>query len=63
MDKITSDRVRELCSLIQVEQDAGKFLELIQELNRLLDEKGASSPQGPYQSIALPDRSKVTEGR
>ena len=46
MDKITSDRVRELCSLIQVEQDAGKFLELIQELNRLLDGKGTSSQEG-----------------
>jgi len=36
MDKIKSDRVRDLCLLIQTEQDPQKFMALIQELNRVL---------------------------
>jgi len=35
MDK--ADRVHELCSLIAVEQDRNRFLELVEELNRILD--------------------------
>jgi hypothetical protein len=38
MDKIRSDRVRDLCLLIQIEQDQQKFMALIQELNRVLGE-------------------------
>jgi hypothetical protein len=39
MDKIKSDRLRELCSLIQIEQNQGKFLSLVQELSRLLGDE------------------------
>jgi len=37
MNKADSDRIHELCSLIAVEQDRGKFLELVGELNRILE--------------------------
>jgi hypothetical protein len=37
MNKTESDRIHELCSLIAVEQDRRKFLELVGELNRILD--------------------------
>lgn len=33
------DRIRELCSLIAVEQDRQKLLELIEELSRHIDAK------------------------
>jgi hypothetical protein len=33
------DRIRELCSLIAVEQDRHKLLELIEELSRHIDAK------------------------
>lgn len=39
MNQADSDRIRELCSLIAVEQDREKFLKLIEELNRILDAK------------------------
>jgi hypothetical protein len=39
MEKIRSDRVRDLCLLIQIEQDQEKFMTLIQELNRVLAEE------------------------
>jgi hypothetical protein len=39
MNKATSDYVRDLCSLIQMERDQQKFLKLIQELNRALSEE------------------------
>ncbi len=39
MDKIKSDRVRDLCLLIQTEKDQQKFMALIQELNRILGEE------------------------
>jgi hypothetical protein len=39
MDQIKSDRVRQLCSLIQTEKDQEKFLGLVQELNQLLSEE------------------------
>ncbi len=37
MNKTESDRIQELCSLIAVEQDRRKFLELVRELNRILE--------------------------
>lgn len=43
MNEATSNRVRELCSLIQVEQDQHRFVKLVQELNRLLSERDAHS--------------------
>jgi len=36
MNKADSDRIHELCSLIAVEQDRQKFLQLCEELNRIL---------------------------
>ena len=36
MNKTESDRIHELCSLIAVEQDRQKFLQLCEELNRIL---------------------------
>lgn len=36
MNKAESDRIHELCSLIAVEQDRQKFLNLVEELNRIL---------------------------
>jgi hypothetical protein len=48
MDKLRSDRVRELCSRIQTEQDQEKFLELVQELNQVLGgEDGGSESDSP----------------
>ncbi len=39
MNKAESDRIHELCSLIAVEQDGQKFLQLCEELNRILGVK------------------------
>jgi len=39
MNKADSDRIHELCSLIAVEQDRQKFLQLCEELNRILGVK------------------------
>ncbi len=39
MNKADSDRIHELCSLIAVEQDRQKFLQLCEELNRILPVK------------------------
>jgi hypothetical protein len=36
MNKDESDRIHELCSLIAVEQGRQKFLNLVEELNRIL---------------------------
>jgi hypothetical protein len=36
MNKADSDRIHELCSLIAVEQDRQKFLQLCEELDRIL---------------------------
>jgi hypothetical protein len=36
MNRTESDRIHELCSLIAVEQDRRRFLELVAELNRIL---------------------------
>jgi hypothetical protein len=41
MNKADSDRVHELCSLIEKEQDRQKFLALVTELNRILSAKDA----------------------
>jgi hypothetical protein len=41
MNKADSDRIHELCSLIAIEQDRHKFLELVKELNRILGKKEA----------------------
>jgi hypothetical protein len=41
MNKAESDRVHELCSLIEKEQDEGKFLALVRELNQILNAKEA----------------------
>ena len=46
MNKAQSDRVHELCSLIEKEQDQGKFLDLIKELNEILSEKEARLRKG-----------------
>jgi hypothetical protein len=37
MKKAESDRIHELCSLIAAEEDRNKFLELVEELNRILN--------------------------
>ncbi len=39
MNKEDTDRIHELCSLIAVEQDHQKFLNLVGELNRILSAK------------------------
>jgi hypothetical protein len=39
MNKADSDRIHELCSLIAVEQDRQQFLQLCEELNRILGVK------------------------
>jgi hypothetical protein len=36
MNPADNDRIFELCSLIALEQDSQKFLELVEELNRIL---------------------------
>jgi hypothetical protein len=36
MNKSDSDRIHELCSLIAVEQNREQFLQLVEELNRIL---------------------------
>jgi hypothetical protein len=40
MNKAESDRIHELCSLIAVEQDRAKFIDLVEELNHILEAKG-----------------------
>lgn len=39
MNQADNDRIHELCSLIAVEQDRQKFLQLVQELNDILSNK------------------------
>jgi hypothetical protein len=46
MNKAASDRIHELCSLIAVEQDRQKFLELCEELNRILSTKDERLKKG-----------------
>jgi hypothetical protein len=51
MNPADSDRIQQLCSLIAVEQDRQKFLELVEELNSILSAKDRrlqdKSPSGP----------------
>jgi hypothetical protein len=47
MNKADSDRIRELCSLIEAEQDSEKFLRLIEELNDILSVAHAQLHSGP----------------
>jgi hypothetical protein len=49
MDIISDHRVRELCARIQEEKDPQRFLDLVQELNRILSEShpAGSDPAGP----------------
>jgi hypothetical protein len=44
MNKADSDRIHELCSRIAVEQDRHKFLQLCEELNRVLAVEGERLP-------------------
>ncbi len=39
MNKNDSARIHELCTLIAAEQDHEKFLNLVQELNRILSDQ------------------------
>jgi len=39
MNKADDDRIHELCSLIALEQNRCKFLELVSELNRILSDQ------------------------
>ena len=41
MTKEESERIHDLCSRIAVEHDYKKFLALVEELNRVLSNKGA----------------------
>jgi hypothetical protein len=36
MNKVDSDRIHELCTLIAKEQDRGRFLHFVEELNAIL---------------------------
>lgn len=39
MNHAESNRIHELCSLIEKEQDQQKFLSLVKELNKILSQK------------------------
>jgi hypothetical protein len=39
MNEADSGRIHQLCSLIAVEQNREKFLDLVKELNRILEAK------------------------
>ena len=41
MNKAESDRIHELCSLIEKEKDRQRFLNLVKELNDILSAKDA----------------------
>jgi hypothetical protein len=45
------DRIRELCSVIAVEQDQHKLLQLIEELSRLLGMKDEERLKGKQTGI------------
>jgi hypothetical protein len=51
MNPSDSDRIQKLCSLIAVEQDREKFLELVEKLNGILSTQDrrlqGESPGGP----------------
>jgi hypothetical protein len=46
-------RIKELCGLIGTEQDRRKFLELVNELNRLLEAKDQAEDQAEDQKLKL----------
>jgi len=46
MKEADRDRIRELCSLIAVEQNQPKLLQLIEELSGLLGAKAEERPEG-----------------
>jgi hypothetical protein len=46
MKEADRDRIRELCSLIAVEQNQPKLLQFIEELSRLLGAKAEERPEG-----------------
>jgi hypothetical protein len=46
MKDADSDRIRELCSVIAVEQNHHKLLQFIEELSRLLDAKDEQRAKG-----------------
>jgi hypothetical protein len=52
MNKAKSDRIHDLCSRIAVEQDRGKFLVLVEELNRIL----SAHDQGLHNNV--PEQNK-----
>jgi hypothetical protein len=43
MNKADSERIRELCSLIEKEHDPQKFLHLVEELNNILSKSPPES--------------------
>ena len=45
MDAAVGKRIQELCSRIAVEQDRSKFLQLCEELNRLLSSRDQEEPE------------------
>ena len=45
MQDASSERLKALCEALSIEQDPKKFLELIQEINRLLEEKRMNPKQ------------------
>ncbi|MGD0212095.1 MAG: hypothetical protein ABSB87_02610 [Terriglobales bacterium] len=53
MNQKDSDRIHELCSLIEQEQDREKFLALVKELNRILNVQGSTLPD------KIPDDSDI----
>ena len=60
MNKADSDRIHELCSLIDKEQDREKFLILVHELSQILNKKEARlQSKGP----GIRDRNKKSGGR
>ena len=46
MKEADRDRIRELCSVIAVEQNQPKLLQFIEELSRLLGAKAEERPEG-----------------
>jgi hypothetical protein len=46
MNKADSERIQQLCSLIEVEQNRHKFLALVEELNRILAAKDSRLQNG-----------------
>jgi hypothetical protein len=51
MNKADIARIRELCSLIEREQDPQKFIVLVEELNSLLSSKNSPQKQGEEEDV------------